>query len=341
MSTMSMDTTPVESPRVDPEVTAYVGLVRAALRDLAPEDLDDLTGGLEADLAELAAESEEPLLARVGEPSAYAAELRAAAGLPPAPSGGATVATARPSLAQRTARVGDWWRGVISERPWIAEVRPLWWALRGVVAWGMVAGVMGMRSLVVGIVLVAGSVWLGLRTPEAPQGVRRLVRIGNVLAVLLALPALAALGWLSGGAGYAESGGVSYELPEGVTVGGEQVSSFYVYDGAGNRVDGARIFTDAGTLVTIDPWMVPSMDGTYEDESPIDTFPVDSGGLEGWSGNTLEPGGWTPPVLIGPAPGMTAATEPAAPTSVPTPSAGPDEPAVEPSSEPSEATATP
>ena len=69
--------------RVNAEVSAYVGLVRLALDDLAPEDLEDLTGGLEADLAELAAESEEPLIARLGEPSGYADELRSAAGFPP------------------------------------------------------------------------------------------------------------------------------------------------------------------------------------------------------------------------------------------------------------------
>ena len=46
MNTVSMETTPMGSPRVDPEVTAYVGLVRLALQDLPVEDVEELTGGL-------------------------------------------------------------------------------------------------------------------------------------------------------------------------------------------------------------------------------------------------------------------------------------------------------
>ena len=46
MNSVTMDeTTEMPGAGVDPEVTAYVGLVRIALRDLAPEDLEDLTGG--------------------------------------------------------------------------------------------------------------------------------------------------------------------------------------------------------------------------------------------------------------------------------------------------------
>ena len=336
MSTASIDTPPIGAPRVDPEVTAYVGLVRAALRDLAPEDLEDLTGGLEADLAELAAESEASLLTRIGEPSAYAAELRAAAGLPPAPSASATEPATRPGLAERSARVGEWWRGVLAERPWLAELRPLWWAVRGLVAWGAVSAVLGMSSWLVGLLLVAGSVWVGLRTLHWDAAVRRLVRIGNVVAGVLLQPSLLVLAAGSGGAYVDDSGYVEY-VPQGVVVDGEQVASFYVYDGQGQRVDGARIFTDTGTPVTMDPWIVPSLDGIVEAESPLDTFPVDAGTLQGWTGNTLEPGGWTPPVLIGPASGADLSTDPA-PAPQPSPSPSETVPTDEPSAEPSEPT---
>ena len=63
-------------------VAAYVREVRAELTDLPAEDVDDLTGGMEADLSELAAESGGDLIGRLGSPRLYAAELRAAAGLP-------------------------------------------------------------------------------------------------------------------------------------------------------------------------------------------------------------------------------------------------------------------
>ena len=63
-------------------VAAYVSEVRAELADLPAEDVDDLTGGMEADLSELATESGGDLIGRLGTPGLYAAELRAAAGLP-------------------------------------------------------------------------------------------------------------------------------------------------------------------------------------------------------------------------------------------------------------------
>ena len=73
-------------------VAAYVREVRAELVDLPAEDVDDITGGMEADLSELAAESGGDLVGRLGSPSQYAAELRSAAGLPePAAGAGCRV----------------------------------------------------------------------------------------------------------------------------------------------------------------------------------------------------------------------------------------------------------
>ncbi len=66
------------------EVRDYVVGVRAALADLPPEDVEEFTTGMEADLAERLAEPGDGTLRdRLGEPDAYAAELRSAAGLPP------------------------------------------------------------------------------------------------------------------------------------------------------------------------------------------------------------------------------------------------------------------
>ena len=65
------------------DVGAYVAAVRARLDDLAPEEVEELTGGLEADLAEALAGFDETPRQRFGDPAAYADELRAAADLPP------------------------------------------------------------------------------------------------------------------------------------------------------------------------------------------------------------------------------------------------------------------
>ena len=93
-------------------VSAYAAAVRSHLADLSPEQVDDLTDGLEADLAEALEDREGPVVTgeipigraavdagipsppdgaagsavidltrRFGPAAAYAAELRAAAGL--------------------------------------------------------------------------------------------------------------------------------------------------------------------------------------------------------------------------------------------------------------------
>lgn len=65
------------------EVTRFVAAVREALQDLAPDEVDELTGGLEADLDDALADDSVGGIERFGSPEGYAAELRSAAGLPP------------------------------------------------------------------------------------------------------------------------------------------------------------------------------------------------------------------------------------------------------------------
>ncbi len=63
-----------------PEVRDFVAAVRMQLVDLDPDERAEITDELEADLAELLAERGSGSL---GDPVAYAGELRAAAGLGP------------------------------------------------------------------------------------------------------------------------------------------------------------------------------------------------------------------------------------------------------------------
>lgn len=297
-----METETVAKPNVsglDPEVSAYVGLVRMALRDLQVEEVEDLTGGLEADLAELAAESEEPLIARLGEPSAYAAELRLAAGFPPA--GAAQIEPAE-SWWHRDRRVlRERWARAQAEHPWLEKLRPGWWLLRGAVLIWILIGIAGGNAGVVLLSLGAAlSFWVGLRQDGWNGWPRRLVIWANVLAALLFLPFLAENRFGGGYVGPSEA--IEVVPSEGVYVDGEQPAGFYVYDSSGQRVEGARIFTDRGESVTVDPWL--SDDGTVMNLGrQIDTFPVESGNLDGWNGwrpesDMLE---WVPPSAIPPA----------------------------------------
>ena len=71
------------------DVAGYAAAVRRSLVDLGPELVDDLTDDLEADLADALDDERHVahgrgLLDQFGPPEAYAAELRAAAGLAPA-----------------------------------------------------------------------------------------------------------------------------------------------------------------------------------------------------------------------------------------------------------------
>ncbi|CAN5620112.1 hypothetical protein BH10ACT10_BH10ACT10_28780 [soil metagenome] len=59
-----------------PQVAAFVAAVRGRLADLTEEEREELIGGLEADLSERLSEGE----ADLGDPAAYAAELRGGGG---------------------------------------------------------------------------------------------------------------------------------------------------------------------------------------------------------------------------------------------------------------------
>ena len=68
-----------------PNVEIYLEALRAELADLAPDEREDLLSEVEPSLLEAAAGGEDPIAARLGPAADFAADLRASAGLPPAP----------------------------------------------------------------------------------------------------------------------------------------------------------------------------------------------------------------------------------------------------------------
>ena len=115
------------------EVTAFAKAVRRSLADLGPDTLDELTDGLEADLADKLADGE-PL----GDAAAYAAELRAAAGVTPATR--PTVAdNVRANLAELRSRIAPLLAqpAVAAVLAFLVTLRPAWWVLRGWVVFGL------------------------------------------------------------------------------------------------------------------------------------------------------------------------------------------------------------
>ncbi|MEJ3658803.1 hypothetical protein WEH80_38195 [Actinomycetes bacterium KLBMP 9759] len=104
MPTSEAPTVQVERPAVE----EYLAGVRAELSDLPATEVAEILDDVRAHLSDLAAELGEDadtaaLTARLGSPSAYAAELRAAAGYPPRPAAQAAPAS---SLPARLALVG-------------------------------------------------------------------------------------------------------------------------------------------------------------------------------------------------------------------------------------------
>ncbi|PWJ56096.1 hypothetical protein SAMN06264364_10170 [Quadrisphaera granulorum] len=255
-------TLPLPAPGLDPaaEAREYAAAVRAELADLPAEVIEELTGGLEADLAELAAETSTPLLDRLGSARAYAEELRSAAGLPPhamaaAPekrSGIWSRATegAREDIEHAVAhlRSRTWWPGFV-ERAQL--VRPAWWLVRGaLLAWLVARFLFGPGASLGGLLLlIAGAVVsleVGRRYRPVARWKRSLIVAANVLAVILlpfAVVAMTSRETVYVDAGYSSSGP---DTSRGVWFDGQVVTNIYPYDAQGRPLTGVQLLDDYG-----------------------------------------------------------------------------------------------
>jgi uncharacterized membrane protein len=129
-----------------PAGLSYLTDVGAALGDLAPAERDELLDEVHEHLAAIVAEvghdfDRAALVARLGPPSRYAAELRAAAGLEPVP--------------QRLESSESIWQAalraplVAATWAYVRRLEPAWWALRGYLIAGLLPwwfGVPGVAS---------------------------------------------------------------------------------------------------------------------------------------------------------------------------------------------------
>lgn len=123
------------------EITEFARRVREHLGDLPAEEVDDLTDGLEADLAEAFSESPS---AGLPDPRAYALELRDAAGLPESVESRGGVRRAFGGVAnglreQRAEFAANLRKNPTTARvlDFFVELRPAWWILRAWVAFQM------------------------------------------------------------------------------------------------------------------------------------------------------------------------------------------------------------
>ncbi|OUE24475.1 hypothetical protein [Clavibacter michiganensis] len=257
-------------PTLDTRIQAFAAAVRARLADLDPEDVDDLTGGLEADLQEEAADHNGAL--ELGDPARYADELRSSAGLPERVT---ETSTASPValLRQRIEETGRQTLSTVRANRELSAIldllltfRPVWWLLRAwagyqcaVLALTVLFGSAGGFELIPGgpigwlllIGITAVSIQWG-RGRWAPNPIMRTTRAVVSAATALALLVLIPLAITNGTeAGYVDesSYGTSYEQP-GLLLDGKQVTNLFAYDAEGDLLDRVQLFDQDGEPLT-------------------------------------------------------------------------------------------
>lgn len=278
------DTTRLE---VRPEVADFLDKVRARLSDLTEEQRDDLLGGLEADISELVDDGGS--VAELGDPRAYADELRAAAGVSPAEHRSGVRRPRMPRRPTRESIAGDLdrcregWEQLVASRPWLVQtwevvqtLRPAWWVLRAWVAvqaldlatgpWEHATLIPRFGDDLSGLLLllgaVVGSVLLGLRkgwpASHSPRSVlARVVLLGlNALAVLLLVHVVDSFPSSSyvNDMDHPNASGMfrPYKQP-GVLNDGRTVRNVFAYDAQGQPLQGVQLYDQTGKPLAIDP----------------------------------------------------------------------------------------
>lgn len=288
------DTTRLE---IRPDVAEFLAKVRSRLSDLSEEQRDDLLGGLEADLSELVEDGGS--LAELGDPRAYADELRSAAGVEPAGRRGRNKQR-RPRRSPRQAaqeildgsRVR--WESLMGSRPWLQQswevvvtLRPAWWLLRAWVAVQVLDVALGPwehRTLIprfgddvsgLALLLAASvvSVMIGLRktwpASMSPRSVfARIVLLGlNSFAMLMLMVVVDDFPssrfiheWVHPAA--------MFRVDErGLVNDGRPVRNVFAYDADGQPLQGVQLFDQRGEPLAIDQRRVYRQ--AYEGRHPL------------------------------------------------------------------------
>jgi hypothetical protein len=239
------------TPDLPDDVARFVAEVRAHLDDLPPEQVDDLTDGLEADLAEGLADDHGGAQ-RMGDAAAFAAELRAAADLPRRDPDGEG-RPARPPLRRRgtapvrrvaarmgSSSLGRWMVGLA------VLLRPAWWVLRAVVAVAVLASLLlggTPAAMLVALLMlpfaIYGSVELGRGRWAFPW--RRAAVIAGNLATGISAAIL----------GLALLAGTTSSAPFETVVTSTPIDGACL-NGDGRPVREARLFDQDGNPVTMD-----------------------------------------------------------------------------------------
>jgi hypothetical protein len=227
----------------DLTVETFANAVRGELFDLDAESIDDLTDGLEADLADKLADGE-----ALGDPSAYAA-----AGLAPA-ARRSIVDGVRNNITDLRARVAPF-----IAHPMVAEVvaffvalRPVWWLIR---AWGLFFVLAGFTSVPQNpfdpwllIALLVLSIQWG-RGRWLPWKWSRGAVIALSVFAALVVPSLTSN--VIGRMTYADTMNPWDYLPQGVVSGQAPVTNIFAFGPDGQPLTEVRLYDQDGKPLSV------------------------------------------------------------------------------------------
>ncbi|GAA1031275.1 hypothetical protein GCM10009557_26050 [Virgisporangium ochraceum] len=284
------------------EIDRYFAGVSAALADLPEQVRQELLEDLPDHLAEIAADDPVSLDDRLGPPAAYAAELRAAAGLDvTAPKRRASrldaaMAALRPHLRTFDEQVGQL-IGYDSLVEFLVQLRPAWWVLRGYLVALVVLnlfmggagivphdGAAGMTGWAVVLLLVMVSIRYGRRPPRLTRRIRPAWLAAAGVALLVV-----GLGFM-----YFDDGDYYYTPPSyqdsgAVYDGGQEV---YVYTPDGRPVTNVRVYDRGGNPVPIGVPMGCERTDVYVERRgclPEEVLPATPDGGAGQGGDVVSP----------------------------------------------------
>jgi hypothetical protein len=315
-----------------PEVRAFVERVRSQLADLDLEEQRDLTDGLQADLSDLVAEQGSDAL---GDPLAYARELRAAAGLEP----DLGVVPGRRSIGEATNNLLDeslaWWMKAVSGlpgEPWevLAALRPAWWVARAWLAVQFIDALFGDGTTYHGISLVPHMRGFGyavlavaifvsaqigrgrLWSAKGSASGRLVLLVLNGLAVVMIPYLLSSTYLIDNGsyhAGYDQASATPSqpdEVPQGLMSNGTELTNVFAYDAKGRPLTGVQLFDQKGQALSVNTNLIepdathityPWLNGTAR---LFNVFPLPVGRIDDNTDDHRDPKAYstlTPPKL--------------------------------------------